>query len=800
MKQPTATPTDLVLDEPTRRLAAAVATGRLAPARLAVVAPGGYGKSAFLAHLERECVRVGTPVARFRQGAEPAAVVLVDDAHDLGERELAGLAELAADERTGLVIAARTWPRSAALNAMLGGLRGQVVLRPLDAGQIAELVPARLAEFVHAQTGGVPGLVRILAGALTGRTEREVPAAALAELRHELDRADTDTLRVLLAADVGAGRDVDLLAGLLETPPERAVEAARATGLLTQDGTLLPIGSRALRALVPASRRHAVCRRLAELRLRRGGRVLPLVRPLLDVGLGGPEVAATFRAGAEEAAAGDPALAARLLDAAVAAGLPAAEVGAWRAELAARAGDLDTALRLADEVIAAPEAPERSAGARVAGVALAHRGQLARSAELFRWAGSAPAFAAIGLLGTGRPAEAGAVLDAAPGDAPPTLLSGAMSAAARGLLDSVTGSPTLALSTLASSAEMLEPVGRGVLLPDSPAALGAVVAIHDGQLAIAESLVERALAAGVGGALLAARHRLLLAWAAMVRGDLETATARLRAAGQPTAPRDWLFAVGLRVGLARRASDVGGLRRIWGQACEAVIRHPVDLFTLLPFGELAVAAARLGDHDRLVPHLRRVRELLTALDEPPLWTTPVWWSALHSAIVAERPEEAAEAAEALGVGGGSYRATLAAAARCWVRVMGGKVERDEVEAAARGLHDAGLCWDGARLAGQAAIRTRDRAAMVALLDTARGLQGEGAAPRVEPAAPGGGRLSERELQVAELVVAGMTYKQVGDRLFISAKTVEHHMARMRQRLGARNRAELLAQLRALLGK
>ncbi len=47
---------------------------------------------------------------------------------------------------------------------------------------------------------------------------------------------------------------------------------------------------------------------------------------------------------------------------------------------------------------------------------------------------------------------------------------------------------------------------------------------------------------------------------------------------------------------------------------------------------------------------------------------------------------------------------------------------------------------------------------------------------------------------------GMTYKQVGDRLFISAKTVEHHMARMRQRLGATSRADLLAQLRTLLGR
>jgi DNA-binding CsgD family transcriptional regulator len=63
--------------------------------------------------------------------------------------------------------------------------------------------------------------------------------------------------------------------------------------------------------------------------------------------------------------------------------------------------------------------------------------------------------------------------------------------------------------------------------------------------------------------------------------------------------------------------------------------------------------------------------------------------------------------------------------------------------------------------------------------------------------PSESRLSEREQEVAGLVLAGMTYKQIGDRLFISAKTVEHHVARMRQRLNCGSRSELLARLRAM---
>ncbi|HEY3751630.1 MAG TPA: helix-turn-helix transcriptional regulator, partial [Pseudonocardiaceae bacterium] len=287
-------------------------------------------------------------------------------------------------------------------------------------------------------------------------------------------------------------------------------------------------------------------------------------------------------------------------------------------------------------------------------------------------------------------------------------------------------------------------------------------------------------------------------------------------------PRDWLFAVALEVGIARRNSDLATLRRTWSQACEAVMRHPVDLFTVLPLGEFVVAAARLRDQARLRPHLDEARELLASLGDPPLWSTALHWSCLHAAIIAEQPAVAREHAAVLAgnAGHSAYCAVLAEAATCWLAVVAGHVDAARVEPAARGLHDAGLCWDGARLAGQAAIRTSDRKAMVSLLNCARVLQGRPvkpavappASPPVAPAVParraghvaqaggdaGGGVLSDREREVAALVLAGLTYKQVGDRLFISAKTVEHHVARMRQKLGSTSRAELFDQLRQLV--
>ena len=69
----------------------------------------------------------------------------------------------------------------------------------------------------------------------------------------------------------------------------------------------------------------------------------------------------------------------------------------------------------------------------------------------------------------------------------------------------------------------------------------------------------------------------------------------------------------------------------------------------------------------------------------------------------------------------------------------------------------------------------------------------GGAPRASSS-----RLSDREREVAELLLLGMPYRDIGSQLFISAKTVEHHVARIRRRLGAESRSEMLSMLRALL--
>ncbi len=814
----------LVLDAEPRALLDAVAADPTAPLVLGVTGPGGHGRTAYLHELAGVYARAGatvhTDVPAGEEAVDPDAVLLVDDAHLLDDARLRTLRRLVAGRRHRLAVGYRPWPRTDALVELTEALRRDgrlILLTPFTRARTATYLSAvprlgrhpDVVDFVHTQTGGVPRHVERL---VTGLREHEPAAGVPAEpprqvvLRFgpDLEELAPDARRLLIALAAGVPLPVDLLRALLDPEPadiDDLVTETRAAGLVGADGRLTPIVRRAVTALSPATDRTAVWRRLTELQLTRGAPVLPLVRPLLAAGVAGDIPAATLEAAAEEALAAEPALAAQLFATAATAGRPTGGRHAWAAALA---GDLDLALRLSDRLLTTAPPADRAEAAVVAATALAHRGQTDRSVELYRWSGgaSADAFAALGALATGRPA---ARPDPGPADHddPPTLHASAARLMADGVRESVHGPSAAALSTLVQAAALLEPDGRAVLLPDSPAALAALTAVHCGELDIAEGVLDRALASGIGGPLLAPRHRLLRAWILMVRGRSAAAAEQLTevTGGRPLESRDLLFAAGLKLGIARRASDLGALRRGWVPALEAVVRHPVDLFTLLPLGELAIAGARLGDLGRLQPYLRAARQLLGRLDDPPLWRTPLHWSGLHAAILTEDPAAADDHVAALvaAAGHSRYAAVVAAAAECWVEVLRGTVDPVRVEAAARGLHDTGLCWDGARLAGQAAIRTPDRRAMTTLLDCARMLQGGSAAGDGKPAAgTTSQRLSDREREVAELVVAGLTYREIGDRLYISAKTVEHHVARMRSRLNCANRPDLLALLRTIL--
>ncbi|MGK5113489.1 LuxR C-terminal-related transcriptional regulator [Geodermatophilus sp. CPCC 205506] len=837
-----------------------LATG--SAAAVTVQGPGGTGKTLLLGELAAAYERAGVPVLDPAGTCAPPSgpfVVVVDDAHRLAEGPAARVRELMGAPEARVVLAFRPWPRPAPLAGLLRGLgadRRAVVLGHADRAlvrgwtreHLGDAVPPAFADAVSTETGGLPALVHALLRALARRggparpapgqpVRLVVPGEVTDRVRASLAAVDDETRALLHAVAAGAPLDDEVLGGLLGVDELHAADligAGRSTGVLLPDGSLVPMVAHVLLGTTPPDVTRRTRRQLLGLLVERGEEPVDLARRLAAEGIRDRRAAELLERHGEAALSVDPRRAAQLFGEAVSSGAPPAGLAARRAQAVALAGDLDGALHWADAVLTDDTAPDRARAAGVAAAVLAQRGLLTQAAQLCRMAGPERAgAAALALLATGAPEEAGVVL--ASGDAAggvPTVLSVSEQLAARGVTQSLqTGADAAddiaaALSTLTRAAALLEPVGRTALLVDSPAALAALVALHCGELRVAESVLQRAVDADLGGPPCRPRHRLLLAWIAMLAGRMSRAR-ELMAAAQDSArpgtaqegdgalePRDEVFLQALEVGLARRSSDVPALVRAWVRAREAVVRYPVDLFTLLPLGELVVAAARLEDGDRMRPHLAEAQALLTRLGEPQLWATSLHWSGAQAAIIADDPAALRPHAAALVAAARTspYAATLARAGRSWTRVLAGDIDAAAVVTAAEQLTAVGLGWDGSRLAGQAAARTTDQKARAVLLGCARSLADSAGceaaavpAPAPRPAEDAGpvpavatGVLSDREREVARLVVEGQTYREIGGRLYISAKTVEHHVSRMRQRLGASTRSDLLARLRAEL--
>ncbi|NHD19218.1 helix-turn-helix transcriptional regulator [Actinopolyspora sp. BKK1] len=817
------------------------------PVTAVVRGVGGSGKTTLLARLARIYRDAGVAVHDSVEAAlaEPdpgGAALLLDDAQLLRESTLRELLPLVSAGPVRVVLACRPWPCPEPLSELIsrfGRNRPVVNLGELSSGEIGEQLrrmsgashEPETVERIRAFSGGIPALLGHTLEAcdpreLTEPEEVRLSRLVLDRFGEELGALDELARRCLTALSVGGTTHPVLLGtvlGVESTDVAPALEELRAAGLLDELDAPHPFVRNAVLALTSWEKRLAVLRVLVRNQLDRAGSVARLMCPLLGTDSAlptDPVLASGFEAAGREVLFDSPELAVRMFDSAVATGSPAVSVAARRARAVALRGELDEAVRTADRVIVDESAPERDLAIRVSATVLAHRGLPERSAELCRWSArhvpwaGDTAFAVLGLVDTGRIAEAGELLRDWPDAGPPTSVSGAGEQLARGFYDSVTGSSPDALSTLVRSASLAEPVGAELLAPDTPAAVAATVATHCGEFDVADSVLDRALAADAGGPLARVRHRLLAVWPPLLKGDTTTARRELdRVVDDPAVlpVKDRLVAIALEAGIASRDNDMSALERAVFRARKAVAEHPADLFALLPLSELAVAGARLRDRDWLLPQLREAHELLNKFDEPALWAAPLYWRELQAAIVLDDRERAAEHAAALArvSGGGQFATALSEAAEVWLRLLDGEVDEELVRKTARGLCGVGLVWDGAGLAGQAALRTKDRGTMLALLECARSLQGKSPRPYRHPAdgtsgvGPSGGEgelLSDREREVAELVLGGMTYKQVGQRLFISAKTVEHHIGRIKQRLDCSTREELLARLRSLLGQ
>ncbi|WP_240721488.1 helix-turn-helix transcriptional regulator [Pseudarthrobacter sp. NamE5] len=604
------------------------------------------------------------------------------------------------------------------------------------------------------------------------------------------------------------------------------VQRAESSGLLTPDGTVVGPAQHALLAVAPTTKVHALQRELVNVYAANGQPLGDLARELARSGLADPRVAAELEQAGDKALERDPGLAYQLYNEALLAGSDDKATAARRAQAAAASGDLDTATRIVDALLVQQDPPDVRRAVDVAAAVWAQRGMVARGAEVYSWLGSsrvgesAP-LAAVALVGCGDRSGAEGIFrpDAPPTS--PTLLAATFAQIGKGVLQSLAADPHPGLQILIHASDMFNAAGAALPLPEMPAVLAALMALHSGEPNLAETICRSAAAAGQGGDTAQPRLFLVQGWSAMMQGKLEDARLAINEASKanhwPLVPRDEFLCSALEVGLARRNGDFPELIKAWERAREAMLHTAVDLYSLLPWGELMIAAARLRENHRIAPYLQEAWDVLERLGNPLLWAVPFHWSAVQAALLNESPADLAPHAAALARAAGQSHlaAVLAAAGKAWVTVLAERFRPDDVEAAARGLGAVGMPWEGARLAGHAAARAHERKDMVRLLSCARDLHpqasssGSGAAtPESRNASPAetgtgtqsdGAGLSEREKEVARLVLDGKTYREIGEAIYISPRTAEHHIARMRRRLGAENRSDLMAKLRLALG-
>jgi DNA-binding CsgD family transcriptional regulator len=265
----------------------------------------------------------------------------------------------------------------------------------------------------------------------------------------------------------------------------------------------------------------------------------------------------------------------------------------------------------------------------------------------------------------------------------------------------------------------------------------------------------------------------------------------------------------LRSGAAVRLADLRVRQGRLEEAAALLADNEFDAQAVLPLARLHLLRGR---PDLAAAVLRRSlgSTATTVLHVPVL----ALLTEVHS--TAGQPGEARAAFEQLGTiaagpGLPHVGALVAQAAGVLHLSAGQDGALPHFETALLGFARAGLPWETARcrltIARLLADTTPDvavaeaRAALEAFrelgarhdIDEASAmLRRLGVRPRTVPAPRTSGRLTEREREVLRLLAEGLSNQQIADQLFLSKRTVEHHVGNILAKVGVATRAEAVA--------
>ncbi len=709
-------------------------------------------------------------LATARETLGEDGTLVVDDVHllDPESAELVGAIAARADSWSVTVVVAGTelpasWPGE------------HVTLAPLaaESGRTASalgITPDQLATLV-ADTGGLP---RWVAAAATGSLHRTVET--------RLRDLSPGAASALAAASWGASRNDDSgtsTSGLTPAELDAALAELVDAGFLAAPGDpLAPAIAAAVRSITPVAARHAIVDTLLD--HRPAARATELAGWLAVVDDHTGRAAAVYVAAATELRPHDPSAALAMFQAAAdSATLDPAQRLAM-AECHVAAGSPDAALTLLHDLADLERNPlvlATSASALARDGRGADASHVARELDGIDTEGSHNQLSPLYHAGQGGgAAKAGSPV-------------GGRAAAARFAAASATwmNEGSAGLSDLAHAATAALDLASIDVWPWHPMELVVAAATLERDHDLAQDALAR----------LDPEDHLTRARAAMA----QLRASRLADVSVPTAPDDRPFPGRLAClvhavvgGLALRQQQSDQLEGLLIE--ERAPSMQPDLWSVDVVCELALVAARTRGLPAAVDLLSPLDELAAAHPPTSTVTRTLAWTHLIAAAIADDADAVEAAANRMADAPDSLEKR---AGEVFASVFSGNVVIERVEAVTGELREAGLAFEASQLSGAAALRSADENATRDLLALSRQLRGE----RRQAGGQRSGdvdALSEREIEVARLVVLGRTHKEIGAELFISAKTVEHHVARIRRKLGATSRAEMMAAIHDYLNR